>query len=233
MKILIIEDEPAIARRTKRITQSILGAHISHIHICNSVESGLLYLTEQAIDLLLLDLNLHGADGFSILEQMVAAPFHTIIISAYKEKAITAFEYGVLDFVAKPFNHERLAKAFNRMKKPSTSLKPETKFLAIQKRGRYQMVAVNNLLYVKGAGIYAELFFKDGQKEIHNKNLDKLSQLLPSHFDRIHKSYIINNQEITEILVEVGSKYTLVLQDEIQVPISRSKYKTLREKWGI
>jgi len=70
MRILIIEDEPAIARRTRRLTQSILGDHINHIHICNSVETGLAYLAEQEIDVLLLDLNLHGADGFSILEQM-------------------------------------------------------------------------------------------------------------------------------------------------------------------
>lgn len=233
MRILIIEDEPAIARRTRRLTQSILGDHINHIHICNSVETGLAYLAEQEIDVLLLDLNLHGADGFSILEQMVAASFHTIIISAYKEKAITAFEFGVLDFIGKPFNQDRLAKAFQRLQHSRGETNTETKFLAIQKKGRYQMLAVDQLLYIKGAGIYSELFFKDGTKEIHNKNLEKLSQLLPPYFDRIHKSYIINNQKIKEILVEVGSKYTLVLDEEIRVPISRSKYKILREKWGI
>lgn len=233
MKILIIEDEPAIARRTKRITESILGDQMHHIHICNSVESGLTYLKEQETDLLLLDLNLHGADGFTVLEQMVAAPFHTIIISAYEEKAITAFEYGVLDFIPKPFNQNRLAKAFERLHKSNSDSNTETKFLAIQKRGRYQMMSIDNLLYIKGAGIYADLFFKDGSKETHNKNLDKLSQVLPPHFDRIHKSYIINNQEIEKILVEPGSKYTLVLKGDVHVPISRGKYKSLRDKWGI
>jgi len=233
MKILIIEDEPIIARRTQRLIQSILGAELNQIDIRNSVESGLAYLEDQIIDLLLLDLNLHGADGFSILEQMVAAPFHTIIISAYKEKAIMAFEYGVLDFIPKPFNQNRLAKALTRLQTSSSESNAETKFLAIQKRGRYQMVAIDQLLYIKGAGIYAELFFKDGRKEIHNKNLDKLTQLLPANFDRIHKSYIINNQEIEELLVEPGSKYTLVLKEGIQIPISRSKYKFMRKKWGI
>ena len=233
MKILIIEDEPLIARRTQRLIQSILGDQLKQIDIRNSVESGLGYLEDQIIDLLLLDLNLHGADGFSILEQMVAAPFHTIIISAYKEKAITAFEYGVLDFIPKPFNQNRLAKAFERLQITSSEPTSATKFLAIQKRGRYQMLAIDQLLYIKGAGIYAELFFKDGRKEIHNKNLDKLTQLLPPNFDRIHKSYIINNLEIEELLVEPGSKYTLVLKEGTQIPISRTKYKIMREKWGI
>lgn len=233
MNILIIEDEPAIARRTQRITQSILGDQIDHIHICNSVESGLAYLARQAIDLLLLDLNLHGADGFAVLEQMVAAPFHTIIISAYKEKAITAFEYGVLDFVAKPFNQDRLAKALQRLKKSTSEAVPEARFLAIQKKGRYLMLPIDDLRYIKGANNYAELYFKDGSKEIHSKNLEKLAQLLPPHFDRIHKSYIINNQEIEEILVEAGSKYTVVLNGGIELPISRAKYKALRAQWGV
>ncbi|MEM1122400.1 MAG: LytTR family DNA-binding domain-containing protein [Bacteroidota bacterium] len=233
MKILIIEDEPAIARRTRRLAQSILGDSIQTTSICHSVESGLAFLEKQAIDLLLLDLNLHGADGFAVLEKMVAASFHTIIISAYKEKAITAFEYGVLDFVPKPFNQGRLAKAFQRLQVANTYEREQTKFLAIQKKGRYQMLSVEQLLYAKGAGIYTELFFKDGRKEIHNKNLEKLGQVLPPHFDRIHKSYIINNLEIEEILLEVGSKYTLVLNGGVHVPISRGKYKALRERWSV
>jgi len=154
-------------------------------------------------------------------------------LSAYKEKAIQAFEYGVLDFIPKPFNQSRLTKAFKRLQKSNTESNSETKFLAIQKRGRYLMIEIDYLRYIKGAGIYSELFFKDGRKEIHNKNLDKLSQLLPPNFDRIHKSYIVNSKEIEEILVNPGSKYTLVLTEDIHLPISRSKYKPLREKWGI
>jgi len=96
MKILIIEDEPAIARRTQRLSQAILGEQIQQIHICNSVESGLAYLAEQEIDFLLLDLNLHGADGFSILEQKVAAPFHTIIISYFLKMVARKFTIKIL-----------------------------------------------------------------------------------------------------------------------------------------
>jgi len=234
MRILIVEDEPIIARRINRMATAIIEQKELQIAICNSVEQGMKYLAEHEIDLLFLDLNLHGEDGFEILEKMVAAPFHTIIISANKDRAITAFEYGVLDFVPKPFNQERLTRALERFSESENKNgQSNTKYLAIQKRGRHQLLEVQGLMYVKGAGIYTELYFEDGKKEIHNKSLEKLSQLLPEQFDRIHKSYIVNSEFIDELLVEAGGKYAVVLKSDAELPISRSRYKSLRDKWSI
>ena len=233
MKILIVEDEPIIARRIQRMLQAELGQSIENVAIRHSVESGLAFLVSSEIDVLFLDLNLNGEDGFDLLESMVAAPFHTIIISAYKAKAIRAFEYGVLDFIPKPFNHARIAQALQRIKGTSAQVREDAKYLAIQKRGRFLLLETEHLAYIKGAGIYSELHFQDGKKEIHNKNLEKLSQLLSANFDRIHKSYIVNNRLIKEIIVQSGSKYTLVLQDGTSLPMSRIRYKDLRDKWAI
>jgi len=232
MKILIIEDEPIIARRIKRMVNAAFEDNQVSIALSNSVEGGLDYLSQNEIDLLFLDLNLHGEDGFSVLESMVAAPFHTIIISAYKEKALQAFEYGVLDFVPKPFNQERINQALQRLQSVQTTPR-STRYLAIQKKGRHLLREIQELSHIKGAGVYSELFFMDGTKEIHNKNLDKLDQLLPPNFDRIHKSYIINSSLIQELIVQSGSRYSVVLQDETTLPVSRMLYKSFKEKWAI
>ena len=233
MRILIIEDEPIIARRIKRLVQTSLGDQLESITIQNSVENGIQFLQQTSIDLLLLDLNLHGEDGFEVLEAFVAAPFYIIIISAYQEKAIRAFEYGVLDFVPKPFNQERIAKALLRVSAVGKKVENQTRFLAVQKRGRHELLEIENLLYIKGAGVYSELYFENGSKEIHNKNLDKLDRLLPAKFDRIHKSYIVNNSRINSIRVQSGGKYTVEMTNATTLPISRARYKALREKWAL
>ena len=232
MNILIVEDEPIIARRIKRMLIDLLVDRTENISVCHSLEKGKQYLSEHQVDLLFLDLNLHGEDGFELLGEIVAAPFHTIIISAYKEKAITAFEYGVLDFIPKPFNQARLAKALARLNTTSTTPEKSVKYLSVQKRGRFVLLEIDNLAYIKGAGIYTELHFQDGTREIHNKSLESLTQLLPGHFDRIHKSWIINNRLIREIIVEAGGKYQVRIEGEHLLPVSRSKYKALREKWA-
>lgn len=233
MHILIVEDEPIIARRITRILKEQLAESPKQISVRHHLEDAQEYIADQEIDLLFLDLNLQGDDGFEILESVSAAAFHTIIVSANKDQALKAFEYGVLDFVGKPFNEERIAKALRRVRGTESADQQGRKYLSIQKRGRHILREIEQLIYAKGAGIYAELFFQDESKDIHNKNLDKLSQLLPPHFERIHKSYIVNSQKILSLKAEAGGKYTLEMEGGALLPVSRSRYKDLKEKWAI
>ena len=90
-------------------------------------------MSYHSIDLLLLDLNLHGKSGFLALENAVAGSFQTIIVSAYADQAITAYEYGVLDFVNKPFSRARLEKALNRFLNSDYIPVNQTRYLSIRK----------------------------------------------------------------------------------------------------
>ncbi|MFT5166721.1 MAG: two-component system response regulator LytT [Saprospiraceae bacterium] len=230
MKILIIEDEARIAKRIERMVRSIFGSEINSILMSDSLEKGQRIIAENKIDLLFLDLNLNGKDGFDILESVVSEPFHTIIISAYKDKAIRAFEYGVLDFVPKPFDEERLSKACQRITSKSNE-ESGLKFLAIKKKGKRSLINIKDIKYIKGAGIYTELFLKTGGKEVHNKTLENLTLLLPDSFERIHKSYLVEMTTTKQIIVEPGSKYSLELYDGDRLPIGRTRYKGINEKW--
>lgn len=228
---MIIVDEARIAKRIERFSRAILGTQISRIHHCSSLFEGLDYLDHHPVDLLLLDLNLNGADGFEVLKNVVSGAFHTIIVSAYKEKAITAFEFGVLDFVPKPFDKSRLQMAFDRMGEGKKA-KQAVKFLAVRKKENILLVDVQDIRYIQGAGIYTEIHLTDGRKEIHDKSLEKLPQLLPASFERIHKSYLVDMRGVREIIVQSGSKYSLVLKNGETLPIGRSRYKQLKAKWG-
>jgi len=235
MKVLIIEDEQIIANRVLRMTKSYFGSILQSIDHCADISEGLKHLQNHQIDLLLLDLNLNGESGFEVLKNVVGQSFQTIIISAYKDKALTAFEYGVLDFVPKPFIEKRLHQAFDRTNQESSAPLEQSKlkFLSILKKGNHQLLDIKQLMYIKGARVYTELYLKDGSIEIHNKSLESLILLLPSHFERIHKSYIVDMKEIIELKAESGGKYTAVIKSGQSLPVSRSKYKVLKEQWLI
>lgn len=236
MNILIVEDESRIAKRIGRMTRAILGDALQSLNHINTLDKALRFIENNPLDLVLLDLNLNGHNGFDLLTTAVSKSFHTIIISAYKEQAITAFEYGVLDFVSKPFNRDRLELAFDRVKNTASIRKEKgeserIKFLAIKKRNRVQLIPIEELLYVKGAGVYTELFLTNGNKELHDKSLEKLEQLLSHTFERIHKSYLLKMSEVKEIIVKPGSKYMAELKNGTIIPIGRTKYKEIRAKW--
>ncbi|MEP5612567.1 MAG: LytTR family DNA-binding domain-containing protein [Cyclobacteriaceae bacterium] len=231
MKILIVEDEARIAKRIERMTHDIFGNSIQTLTHLNTLEGALAFIDVNELDLVLLDLNLNGENGFDLLSKAVSQSFHTIIISAYKDQAIAAFEYGVLDFVPKPFNRDRLEQALNRTISKEKRGTHTIKFLAVKKRGRIQLIPIGKLLFIKGAGAYTELFLTDGTKELHDKSLEKLEQLLTNGFERIHKSYLVKMSEVKEITVKSGSKYMAELKNGELIPVGRTKYKDLKAKW--
>ncbi|WP_299537222.1 LytTR family DNA-binding domain-containing protein [Ulvibacterium sp.] len=231
MNILIVEDESRIAKRIERMTRAIFANGLQSLKHINTLQEAMTFIRNNELDLVLLDLNLNGSSGFDLLTSAVSESFHTIIISAYRDQAITAFEYGVLDFVPKPFNQERLAQAFNRIYTKEKTKNNTIKFLAVKKRGGIQLVPIADLVYIKGAGAYSELFLEDGTKELHDKSLEKLEQLLSYSFERIHKSYLVKMSEVTHISVASGSKYMAELRNGLRIPIGRTKYKDLKAKW--
>ncbi|WP_219226553.1 LytR/AlgR family response regulator transcription factor [Pedobacter antarcticus] len=228
MNILIIEDEARIARRLQRMTLEFFGNTPTQISVCDSLQKGLDHILDDNPDLLLLDLNLNGDDGFQILEKMVAASFHTIVVSANIDKAITAFAYGVLDFVPKPFDQDRLSKALTRFVSPK--LKPDggIKYLAVKTAGQVRLISIADVIYIKGAGIYTELHLHNGKPQLHDKSLELLQQLLPDRFERIHKSYLVNIEQAERIIVNPGTRYSLLLRTGEVLPVGRSKYKELK-----
>ena len=232
MNILLVEDEARIARRLERMTRDYFGARLASLTVCDALPAALHALATVPPDLLLLDLNLNGQDGFDLLKSVAAGAFHTIIVSANTDKAITAFAHGVLDFVPKPFTEERLAQAFARLTTPARPPENALRFLAVKKQGSLVLIDIQDLRYIKGAGIYTELHLQNGKKELHDKSLEKLAQLLPVAFERIHKSYIVCLAQAEKIIVHEGSSYQLLLKNGELLPIGRSRYKELRAKMG-
>ncbi len=230
MNVLIIEDEARIAKRLARMTRAYFEQQLT-LTLCDTLSKGLAFMEHSPVDVLLLDLNLNGEDGFEVLETMVAQSFHTIIVSAYTDKAITAFSYGVLDFVPKPFDEGRLFQAFGRLNTRSKIPDNRLKYLAVRKGGMIKMIEATQLNYIKGAGIYSELHLRDGNQELHDKSLDALEQLLPpGEFTRIHRSYIVSLKQVEKLVIEPGGKYAVQLTDGRLLPVGRSRYKELRGK---
>ncbi|MBO9637268.1 MAG: response regulator transcription factor [Siphonobacter aquaeclarae] len=226
MRILIVEDEPLIARRLQRMLQDLLPeADITGVA---SLPAGLEFLDRHPIDLLFLDLNLGGEDGFQLLQTLTAGAFQTVIVSAHTERAIDAFAYGVLDFVPKPFDRERLEKALRRY--TTAPVETSARYLTVRRRAGLFLVPVDDIRFIKGAGSYSEIHHQ--AVDLHDKNLDALSRILPPRFERVHKSYLVNMDEVKQLLVQSGSQYDLLLKDGTRIPVGRTRYKDFREKWG-
>ncbi|MDO8540854.1 MAG: LytTR family DNA-binding domain-containing protein [Opitutaceae bacterium] len=138
----------------------------------------------------------------------------------------------MIDFVPKPFSRERLASALARITEREGRAAGAAKFLAVRKAGRVELVPIDRVLYVEGAGAYAELVLDDGRRELHDKTLEKLHALLPSGFERIHKSYVVRLSAVKALHAHEGSQYEAELRNGLRLPVGRTRYRELREKIG-
>lgn len=227
MNVLIVEDERVAARRLERLTREVLGERLTSVKCIESLHSSEVFLSKHSIDVLLLDLNLSGQDGFELLKRAAAESFQTIIVSANTDRAIEAYEYGVLDFIPKPFDKGRLIKAFERLEQVDTVSGHMARMLVVRNQGRLQIVPVEQVNYLQGAGDYVEIHLLDGSYLLHSKSLEALIRILPDSFVRIHKSYITDLNRITHLRIYGGGKYECELNDGTILPVSRTRYKEL------
>lgn len=233
MRILIVEDERPTAEDIQLLVGQILGNKITSIHIETTLANAEAYLQEKSIDLLLLDLNLNARDGFDILKQVVSQSFYTIVISANTDRAIEAFEYGVLDFIPKPYNSERLKTAFDRLESTHALDGHAIKYLSVKRGYQIDVVPLHEVRYFKSSNIYVELHLNNGKVEIYDKSIKKLCALLPSQYYRVHKSYIVNIESIEKILICGGGQYRAVLKCGDCLPVSRSRIDHLKKLLNI
>ncbi len=231
MRILIVEDEVLVRQRLLRLASEIAGQR-ARFDAVGTLEDADERLKTKAYDGLLLDLNLEGEDGFLLLRRALAGAYHTVVVSAYSDRAMEAFALGVLDFVAKPFSRERLSLALERLLGVAQFQPGRARWLAVWRAQSTALVAVADVLYAKAAGESSELILRAGRTEIHDKSLQRLSELLPPDFFRCHRSFLVNLSAIGEFKAFAGSRYALILHDGTELPVGRSQVARLRGLLG-
>jgi DNA-binding LytR/AlgR family response regulator len=229
MRIAIVEDEAPIARRLERAVRAILGEDIEEVALLSTLAAALEHVRSRPVDLVFLDLNLEGRDGFQLLTEAVASRFRTVVVSAYEEQAIRAFEVGVTDFVPKPWNEARLRLAVERAVGRAAPSPARASKLAVHTGGGIELIPLEHVVAIGGADDYSELHLADGSKRLHQKTLAALEELLPAPFLRVHRSWIVHLAWVRSWAPTPGGRATLVA-GEMVVPVGRTYRRVLNER---
>ena len=227
MKILIVEDNENYVTYLVQLLKELINPDEFNYYMINSLSHAKTFLDENHIDLLLLDLNLDGKDGLTLLANNNSNNFKTIIVSGHTERAIEVFKFGVVDFVAKPVTKERLGQAIVRYNSANNKPQKHIEFFNIKKLNKLEIISISEVMYIKGAGTYNEIHLENGNVELYDKSLDYLETVLSSQFKRTHKSYIVDFKRVKDIQVLGAGKYQLTLTSGEKLPVSRSRYKKL------
>src|SRR5689334_3810521 len=169
-------------------------------HFTN-VEEALNYLNQNSVDLLFLDVEMPGATGFDLLDQLAYYP-KVILTTSKQEYAYNAFEYNVTDFLKKPFTYQRFQEALQKIAGPSGEndiTSTATDHIFIKSDGKLVRLNNDEILYIESMGDYVKFVTADKKYITHNtiKNLEE--KINKQCFMKVHRSYIININKIDDI----------------------------------
>jgi DNA-binding LytR/AlgR family response regulator len=207
VRILIVDDEP--------IAQDILETFIARIpglqlvQKCRNALEAFQVISNQPVDLVLLDINMPEITGINFLKTLKDPPC-VIFTTAYAEFAVESYELNAVDYLLKPVSFERFMQAINKavaVIAPKGNAAPKVQpaadsneLMFVKAEGRLVKIDLARLWFVEGLKDYVRLWTEDGKILVHStmKNFEESLSKYP-HFVRVHKSHIINIKFISEI----------------------------------
>lgn len=231
MKVIIVDDE----RLARKELQSLLSKfpNVEIIAECDSVQTALVEIEQHKPDLVFLDINMPGKDGFALLEELNYVP-DIIFVTAYDEYAIKAFEVNALDYLLKPIQPERLEEAINKFSFSSEVERPSLKLglndqVFVKDGEKCWFVKLSDVPMFESEGNYVRVYF-DNNKPLILKSLNNLANKLDENvFFRANRKYIINLNWIDTIENWFNGGLMVKLKTGAKVEISRRQASRLKE----
>jgi two-component system LytT family response regulator len=215
-KAVIVDDE----RLARNKLRSLLAQHpqVRLVGEADSVDSAIETIERTRPDVVFLDIQMPGKSGFELVNQ-VNIPLKIIFVTAFDEYAIRAFEINALDYLLKPVNPERLAKAIERLAAPLAASERSSRpleyddFLFLPFGDSSRFLRVRDIKYVRAADVYSEIGADGGEKTLVLKPLNEWEERLPEkHFARIHRSTIINIEFVERVEKSFNYSYEVYLR---------------------
>lgn len=243
-KIILIDDEPLARVLVREYLEDFPELEV--VAECGDGFEGLKAIALHQPDLLFLDIQMPKINGFEMLELVSGQPA-VIFTTAYDEYALKAFETNAIDYLLKPFSKERFQQAINKWLQNPTmnsaskvalteipNKQPEEQNRIVIKDGsEISIIPTSELEYLEAYDDYVKIHHK-GKVHLKKKTMNYFEQLLnPAIFIRIHRSYILNINELAKIESFEKNSYLAILRSGKRIPISRTAYAPLKEILGI
>ena len=231
IKTIIIDDE----QNSREALENLVKSYCPDLHVVSSaasVEEGIKVIKSEKPDLVFLDIEMPDKSGFDLLSQLGTIDFEVIITTGYEQYAVKAFKTVALDYLLKPIDINELelavAKVLEKRKKRKVNKNFDV-FIQNWKSGGNEQIAlassegfifvkVRDIIYCKGDGAYTYFYIKDMPRLTVSKNLKEFEELLKDQsFFRVHKSYLINLNEMKKYIRGDGGYVVMTNGDNVDV----------------
>lgn len=233
LRTLLVEDEET----SREILRNYLSKYCPKVLIegeASNVDEALLQIRQKDFDLVFLDVEMPHGNAFDLLEQVGDRSFETVFVTAYNQYAIEALNSHASYYILKPVSIDELIKAVDHVaaiKEKENALENQVLTThSIDNQGKitipvqdgFQVIAAKDILYCKADDNYTQIFLRTGKKKLVSKTLKFFEDALTNYgFARVHKSYLVNVNEITGYKKGKGGSVLLSSGQEVIVSASQ------------
>ncbi|OMP31390.1 LytTR family DNA-binding domain-containing protein [Mangrovimonas sp. DI 80] len=233
LRAIIVEDEET----SREILKNYLKKYCPNVEVLGeavNVEEALVLIRNQALDLVFLDVEMPYGNAFDLLDRVGDINFETVFVTAYNHYAIDALNAHASYYLMKPVSIDELIKAVDYVTEVKTKenalqdqvLVPKTNGvngkITIPQQDGFEVLNTANILYCKADDNYTEIYLDNNRKKLVSKTLKYFEDaLIGSSFVRVHKSYLVNINEVTKYVKGKGGSVVLSNGKEIMVSASK------------
>ena len=224
-RALLVDDERLARSRLRTMLSEF--AEIEVAAEADSVPRALVAVEACRPDVVFLDIQMPGQSGFQFLEQ-AQRRFQTIFVTAYDQFAVRAFEVNGLDYLMKPIERQRLARAIERLTRlpEAPTYAPrlrESDYLFVTSSRAARFIQVQAIQYIVAAGAYSEIVTASEGKWLMLRSMKEWQERLPSErFVRIHRSALVN-LDFVDRLEPMANHSSKVFLRDVKVPLWMSR----------
>jgi len=235
IRTVLVDDEPLARSNLSVLLQ--LDPEIEIVAECASGTEALAEIRATNPDLVFLDVQMPECDGFDVLELLGQhLPPAIVFVTAYDQYALRAFDAGALDYLLKPFDNARFARALDRAKQRisrNRDLPRPAERLAIKGVGEIVFVKISEIDWIEAADYYACLHV-GAKTHLLRRSLAELEQELnESMFCRIHRSTIVNLDRVRGMELNQEGEFEVLLDRGARLRLSRRYRKQLEARLDV
>jgi two-component system LytT family response regulator len=245
IKTILVDDEA----RALTSLEKLLSVHCPVIEVmgsCRDADEAIEMIRQVQPDLVFLDISMPGKDGFELLQDLHGIPFEIIFVTAYNQYMLQAFQFSAVDYILKPVDYRLLVsavdRAVQRIEQKSGIQHIETllynirlkdnlrkRKLCIPSLKGFQVIESKDIIYCEANSNYTSIHLLDKPAILASKPLLEYENLLvDSGFIRVHKSFLVNLDQIKEYVKGEGG--SLILSNGAEVEVSRRRKEELLQR---
>ncbi|WP_040281298.1 LytR/AlgR family response regulator transcription factor [Psychroserpens damuponensis] len=233
LKSIIVEDEET----SRKILRNYLNKYCPNVEVLGeaaNVEEALVLIRNTELDLVFLDVEMPYGNAFDLLDRVGDVNFETVFVTAYNHYAIDALNAHASYYLMKPISIDELIKAVDYVTEIRTKedalqdqvLVPKTTTvngkITIPQQDGFEVLQTADIMYCKADDNYTEIYLNNNKKKLVSKTLKYFEDALTqSGFARVHKSYLVNVNEVIKYIKGKGGSVVLSNGKEIMVSASK------------